>query len=194
VARGDSKVLVDGLDDGVTAATTKLAWGLENIKRCLEASVLLGPYRCADLHEVLADRLAVVHGVEGRNLVNAHWGHLEHASDLVHDADAGETVLALAKVKQRHDGGLFVLGRVALEDLIGELEVLVGKLEREGRVVVRLVAVLFNRSTVSTCHSFSWVRGAIANAGGVRIRTTERVSLSRCEPAEKALYWGLGSW
>lgn len=56
-------------------------------------------YGSADLHKVLANRLAVVHGVEGRNLVNAHRGHLEHASDLVHDADAGEAVLALTEVK-----------------------------------------------------------------------------------------------
>lgn len=159
------------------------------------ANVAIAAYRCADLHEVLANGLAVVHGVEGRNLVNAHWGHFEHASDLVHDADAGETVLALAKVEQGHDGGLLVLRRVALEDLIGEFEVLVGKLEREGRVVVRLVAVLLDRGTVSTWNFFSSIRGAIAaKPGGVRIRTTERVSLNRCEPAEKALYWGLGSW
>lgn len=108
-----------------------------------------GAYRGADLHEVLANWLAVVHGVEGRNLIHAHWGHLEHASDLVHDADAGEAVLALTEVKQRHDGSLLVLGRVALEDLIGECEVLLGKLEREGRVVVGLVAVLLETITVS---------------------------------------------
>lgn len=51
-------------------------------------------------------------------------------------------MLALAEVEQGHDGGLFVLGRVALEDLIGEGEVLLGELEREGRVVGRLIAVL----------------------------------------------------
>lgn len=106
-------------------------------------------YRCANLHKVLADGLAVVHGVEGCNLVDTHWGHLEHASDLVHDADAGEAVLALAKIEKRHDGSLLVLGRVALEDLIGECEVLLGKLERESRVVVGLVAVLFEAIIVS---------------------------------------------
>lgn len=111
--------------------------------------MILGAYRGAELHEVLANWLAVVHGVEGRNLVNAHWGHLEHASDLIHDADAGETVLALTEVEQRHDSSLLVLGRVALEDLIGECEVLLGKLEREGRVVVGLVAVLLETITVS---------------------------------------------
>jgi hypothetical protein len=96
----------------------------------------------ADLDKVLADRLAVVHGVEGRDFVNAHRGDLEHAGNLVHDADASVAVLALAEVEQGHDGGLLVLGRVALEDLIGEGEVLLGELEREGRVVGRFIAVL----------------------------------------------------
>lgn len=109
------------------------------------------PYRCADLHEVLADRLAVVHGVEGCDLVDTHGGHFKHASDLVHDADAGEAVLALTEVEQGHDSGLLVLGRVALEDLIGEFEVLLGKLEREGRVVVGLVAVLLEIAKISLC-------------------------------------------
>lgn len=116
-----------------------------------ETTLVPDAYRCADLHEVLANGLAVVHGVEGRNLVDTHRGHLEHASDLVHDANAGEAVLALTEVKQGHDGSLLVLGRVALEDLIGKFEVLVGKLEREARVVVGLVAVLLETVTISTC-------------------------------------------
>lgn len=111
--------------------------------------VVSGAYGSADLHKVLANRVAVVHGVEGRDLVNTHWGHLEHASDFVHDTDAGETVLALTEVKQGHDSSLLVLGRVALEDLIGEFEVLLGKLEREARVVVDLVAVLLEAIAVS---------------------------------------------
>jgi hypothetical protein len=53
-------------------------------------------------------------------------------------------VLTLAEIQKGHDGALLVLGRVALEDLIDKLEVLVGKLEGDGRVVGRLVAVLFN--------------------------------------------------
>lgn len=111
--------------------------------------LISGAYRGADLHEVLANRLAVVHGVEGRDLVNAHRGHLEHASDLVHDTDAGEAVLALTEVKKGHDSTLLVLGRVALEDLIGECEVLLRKLERDGRVVLGAVAVLLETIIVS---------------------------------------------
>ena len=48
-------------------------------------------------------------GVESGNLVDTHWGHLEEAGDLVHDADAGEAVLSLAEVEQGHDGGLFCI-------------------------------------------------------------------------------------
>jgi len=99
-------------------------------------------YCGADLDKVLADRLAVVHGVEGRDFVNAHRGNLEHASNLIHDADTSVAVLALAKVEQGHDGGLLVLGRITLKDLIDEGEVLLGELEREGRVVGRLITVL----------------------------------------------------
>lgn len=102
-------------------------------------------YGSADLDKVLADGLTVVHCVEGCDFINAHWGHLEHAGNLVHDTDAGEAVLALAKVEQRHHGGLLVLGRVALKDLIDEGEVLLRELEGKGRVVVRLIAVLLKR-------------------------------------------------
>jgi len=53
-------------------------------------------------------------------------------------------VLALAQVQQGHDGGLLVLGRVALEDLIDEFEVLLVELEGDVGVVVRFVAVLWS--------------------------------------------------
>lgn len=96
------------------------------------------------MKEVLADGFAVVHGVESGDLVNTHRGHLEHTSDFIHDAYAGEAVLTLAQIQQRHDGGLLVLWWVALKDLIDECEVLVGELERDGGVVVRAVAVLFD--------------------------------------------------
>lgn len=53
-------------------------------------------YRCAGLDVKAPYRLPVVHGVEGGNFVDAHRGHLEQAGDFVHDADAGEAMLALA--------------------------------------------------------------------------------------------------
>lgn len=93
----------------------------------------------------LAHRRPVVHGVEGRHLVDAHWGHLENAGDLVHDADTRETMLALAEVEQGHDSRLLVLGRVALEDLGDDLFILLGELKGDVGVVVGGVAVLFTR-------------------------------------------------
>jgi hypothetical protein len=95
-----------------------------------------GAYRCAGLDEELAHGSAVVHGVEGSDFVDSHGGHLEQTGDLVHDADAGEAVLALAKVQNRHDGGLLVLFGVSLEDLGDELLILGVELEGQVGVVV----------------------------------------------------------
>lgn len=101
-----------------------------------------GTYGCAALNVVASDGCSVVHGVKGGDLVDTHGGHLEQTSDLVHDADAGEAVLSLTKIKQRHDGGLFVLWGVSGEDFLHEL--LVDGIEFEGDVgvVVGRVAVL----------------------------------------------------
>jgi hypothetical protein len=51
-------------------------------------------------------------------------------------------VLALAEVEQRHDGGLLVLRRVALEDLSDDRLILGVELEGNVGVVVAGVAVL----------------------------------------------------
>jgi hypothetical protein len=94
------------------------------------------------LDEELADWCPVVHGVEGGNFVNALRGHLEPASDLVHDADAGEAMLTLSKIEKGHASSLLVLGRVALEDLGDDGLVLLAELEGDVGVVVIGVAVL----------------------------------------------------
>jgi hypothetical protein len=90
----------------------------------------------------LADRRAVVHGVEASDFVDTHRRHLEHAGDLVHDANAGEAVLSLAKVEQRHDGSLLVLGGIALEDLGDDGLIFFVELEGNIGVVVGTVTVL----------------------------------------------------
>lgn len=99
-------------------------------------------HRRAGLDVELAHGLPVVHGVERRDLVHAHGGHLEEAGDLVHDADGGEAVLTLAQVQQRHDGRLLVLRGVPLEDLGDDSLVLRGELEGDVGVVLGGVAVL----------------------------------------------------
>ena len=99
-------------------------------------------YSRAGLDEELANRCPVVHGVEGGDLVDTLGRHFETAGDLVHDADAGEAVLALTEIEKGHNGGLLVLGRVALEDLGNDGLVLLVELEGDVRVVVVGVAVL----------------------------------------------------
>ena len=99
-------------------------------------------YRCANLDKVFSYRLSVVHGIKGRDFVNSHGRHFQQTSNLVHDANAGKSVLALSEVEKRHDGSLLVLRRVALEDLIDDFFVLCAELERDGWVVVGFVAVL----------------------------------------------------
>jgi hypothetical protein len=121
----NAELLFDGLHDLVTAAAAQHA------RR-----------GGADLHEEGTDGLAVVHGIEGGDLVDAHGRHLKDAGDLVHDGDGGEAVLALAQVEKGHDGGLFVLRWVALEDLVDELEVGFVEGEGDGGVVIGCVTVL----------------------------------------------------
>jgi hypothetical protein len=131
------------------------------------------------LHVKLAHGRAVVHGVEGGDLVDAHGGHLEEAGDFVHDADRGEAVLALAEVEEGHDGGFFVLRRVALEDLGDDGLVGGGELEGHVGVVVGGVAVLWAVSLEAVLWEGPWFT-----------LTTMRVSLRRCADSERARNWG----
>jgi hypothetical protein len=99
-------------------------------------------YRSADLNKVLAHGGSVVHGVERSDLVHSHGRHLKKTSNLVHDTNAGEAVLALAEVEQRHDSSLLVLGRVSLEDLGNDGLVLFAEFEGDVGVVVLGVSML----------------------------------------------------
>lgn len=99
-------------------------------------------YGGADLQVIFADRGPVVHGVEGGNLVDPHGWHLKESCDLVHNTETGEAVLSLSEIEQRHDGRLLVLGRVALEDFIDDLVVLLGELEGNAGVVDLGISVL----------------------------------------------------
>ena len=58
-------------------------------------------------------RRPVIHRVESCHLVNAHGRHLKYPSDFVHDTDASESMLALAEIKEGHDGGFLVLGWIS---------------------------------------------------------------------------------
>lgn len=148
---------------------------------------------------VLAHGGSVVHGVERRHLVDAHGGHFEQASDLVHDADGGEAVLALSEVEDGHDGGLLVLRGVALEDLGDDGLILSVELEGNIGVVVGRVAVLqpgtrlTSRGPPSRAASMRRPIGPqLARHWGVLL-TTMRVSLVRRAVTDRARVWQKGA-
>ena len=91
---------------------------------------------------VLAHRSAVIHGIESRNLIHTHRGHFQEASDLVHDADGAESVLALAEVEKGHHGRLLVLRGVPLQDRVDDSLVLGREREGDAGVVLGGIAVL----------------------------------------------------
>lgn len=88
------------------------------------------------------DRVAVVHGVERRNLIHTHRRHLQDPRHLVHDADAREAVLPLAQVQQGHDGSFLVLAGIPRQHFLHELLILGIELEGNVKVVLRSIAVL----------------------------------------------------
>ena len=99
-------------------------------------------YRCADLDVEFANWVPVVHGIEGGDLIHTHRRHFEYPCYFVHDADACEAVLALAKVEQRHNGGLLILRGVPGDDLLDKLLILRGEFERDRRVVLGCITML----------------------------------------------------
>lgn len=139
LAMVDAEGVLARLHDGVAVA--EHAGSLDLVSWCLRTRAD-SPYRRADLDVVLAHGVPVVHGVEGGDLVHSHRGHLQYPRNLVHDADAGKSVLSLSEVKKRHDGGLLVVGGVPRDNLLDELLVLCAELEGNRRVVLRAVAVL----------------------------------------------------
>ena len=92
---------------------------------------------------VPSDWVAVVHGIESRDLVHPHGRHFQEPRYLVHDADARPAViLALTEIQQRHDGCFLVLRGVAGEDFLDDGEIGVREFERNVGVVFGSVAML----------------------------------------------------
>jgi hypothetical protein len=99
-------------------------------------------YCCAALHVEAPNRVPVVHGIEGRHLVDSHWRHLQYSRHLVHYTDAGKAVLPLTQVQQWHDCRLLVLARVPAKHLLDEILILLVELEGYGKVIVGCIAML----------------------------------------------------
>ena len=105
-------------------------------------SVLRDTDRSATLYVEASHRCTVVHGVECGDLVDSHGRHFQDARHFVHDADAGEAMLSLPEVEQRHHCRFLVLARVSAQDLLDELLICSVELERDIEVVFGGVAVL----------------------------------------------------
>lgn len=103
---------------------------------------------CANLDVVLAHGIPVIHCVESGNFVYTHGRHLEYPCNLVHDADAAESVLALTKVEERHDGCFLVLRGVPRDDFLDELLILRREFEGNLGIVLGRVAVDVERAAL----------------------------------------------
>jgi hypothetical protein len=133
----------------------------------------------------LARGVAVVHGVEGGDLVDTHGRHLQYPRHLVHDADAREAMLALSEVEERHHGGLLVLGRVPGDNLLDELLVLRRELEGDFGIVLRCIAVLYLMSAIAI---------ATLRAARAMLPTTKSESLRAGRETLNARHWARWSW
>lgn len=99
-------------------------------------------YRSAHLEVKLSDRLAIIHGVESSDLVDAHWWHFQPACNFIHDADAGEAVLALPEIEEGHYSGFFVLRWIAFQYFGDEFFVDSIKLKWYGWIICRGISML----------------------------------------------------
>jgi len=106
-------------------------------------------YRCASLQVVLPNGVSIVHSIEGGNLIHTHWRHLQQPCDLIHNAQAAESMLSLSEIQQGHHGCLFVLRGVAFQDLINEPVVLLCELEGNACVVLGGISMLESKLSVA---------------------------------------------
>jgi hypothetical protein len=126
LSRRDLEVVLDGVEDGVGAATTEHARG-----GGAELNKVLADGRSTqhDTREVSRrkrggekregeegggkrkgrDDEPIEHGVEGGDLVDSHLGHLQHLSNVVHDGEGGPAELTLAEVEEGNGSALEII-------------------------------------------------------------------------------------
>lgn len=139
-------------------------------------------HSCAALNVVFTHRVSVIHGVESSNLIDTHWWHFQSPSDLVHDADAAESVLPLAEIEKRHNSGLLVLRGVPGDDLLDNLFILGGELEWDIGVILGGVSMLMTMGLVDIVES----------KGHQKELTTMSASLRAVADTANDLHWGFG--
>lgn len=101
-----------------------------------------GTYSSANLNMIFPNRIPIIHRIKSRHLIDSHRRHLEDSRNLIHDAQARKTCLALTEIEKWHHSGFLVLWWVAGEDLFDDGLVLGGEGEGNGGVVLGGVAVL----------------------------------------------------
>jgi hypothetical protein len=112
LSRRDLEVVLDGVEDGVGAATTEHARG-----GGAELNKVFADGRSTqhDTREVSRrkrkgrDDEPIEHGVEGSDLVDSHLGHLQHLSNVVHDGEGGPAELTLAEVEEGNGSALEII-------------------------------------------------------------------------------------
>lgn len=152
------------------------------------SSLLYSPrliaYRCAHLDVVFTNRCPVVHSIEGSDFVHTHWWHLQQSRNLIHDAQARESMLPLSKIQQWHHSGLLILWGVALQNLLNELVILLCELEWDVWVIIGRVTVLYR----TVRHH----EGGSRELWRLMLRlTTWRASLDTRTLAVNDRHWGL---
>lgn len=90
----------------------------------------------------LPNRITIVHSIERRNLIHPHWWHLQYPRNLVHHTQACKSMLSLPEIENWHDSSFLILWRVAFEDLLDKLVVLLRELEGNVRIVFGGIAML----------------------------------------------------
>jgi len=96
----------------------------------------------AKLHVEFSNRIAIKHGVEGRDFVDANARHIQHIGTPLHSAQwQPPSVLSLSQVKNGNERGLFMPFRIIGLDGFNSLEILLGEFEGNIGVVLRRVPV-----------------------------------------------------
>ena len=82
--------------------------------------------------------LPVEHSIERGYFVDAHWRHSQEIGNVVHNANTRPSfILALTKIKKRNDCSLFILRRIAGNNVLRSLQIF--GIELEGNLTESVI-------------------------------------------------------